>query len=865
MKAERLHQVSPVFRQAVEVPPGERAAFLDAACSGDAALRRDVERLISAHERAGSFIEAPAYERAAGLLADKSSAPAVGQLVGHYIIVAPLGKGGMGEVYLADDAKLERSVALKMLPSDVASNEERMRRFTQEAKAAATLNHPNIAHIYEVGDDNGVSFIAMEHVEGQALDATIGGRPLDTTQIIWIGIQIADALDEAHAKGITHRDIKPLNIMITPRGAVKVLDFGIAKVVRPADKALPASDLATLVKTSPGMVMGTVQYMSPEQALGREIDHRTDIFSLGVVLYEMATGRLPFSGATASETIDRITHAQPEAIARFNYNVPAELERVVRKCLEKDRERRYQSARELQVDLENLKRDSDSSAVIAEKVTTQQRSKVSRLTFAGIALAILALVCAGFYLVNQRDKAAGKIIDSIAVLPLANESADPDTEYLSDGITESLINSLSQLSRLKVMARSTVFRYKNREVDPQKVGNELGVNAVLMGKVLQRGDTLVIQADLVRVADGSQIWGERYNRKTSDILAVQEEISREISERLRLRLTGEEQKRVTKRYTDNTEAYQLYLQGRFHWNKFTGSGVNKSIEYFNQAIELDPSYSLAYTGLAAAYTVLGVNHRPAKEAHPKAKAAVMKALEIDETLAEAHALLGAHKMFYEWDWPGCEREFKRAIELNANLAENYELYSYYLQAMGRTEEAVEMSKRAQQLEPLSLVINTDLARAYTFARQYDEAIKQYRKAIELYPNAGLGHLNLALAYELNGMQDEAVAEYLTAISGAPAEEITALRDAYSTLGWKGFWRKRLDILKKESEQRYISPLRVAQIYIRLGEKDQALEWLEKGHEERTSWLIDLKSSPIYDSLRAEPRFQRLLRRVGLTP
>ena len=552
MKPDRWQKIDEIFDAALKQKPDEREAFIDDACSGDEELRREVQSLLSAEKAADKFIEEPAMDIMAADLANEQRGALIGRDLGPYKILSLLGRGGMGQVYCAKDKRLGRDVALKILPSEFRLDRDRMERFTREAKAASALNHPNVAHIYEIGEADGISFIAMEYVEGQTLEAKIGGRPLDVEQIVEIGIQVTDALDEAHTKGVTHRDIKPANLMLTPRSQVKVLDFGLAKF---AELGSQEASTAARTVTTPGLVMGTVPYMSPEQVLGREVDHRTDIFGLGVVLYEMTTGRLPFSGSSVSETTDRILHGQPDAIARFNYSAPPELERIVRKCLEKDREERYQSTRELLIDLRNLKRDSDLGNSPAGKGTPERHRHMHRLSLVALAVAILLVCLVGFYFLAGRRTGRESSIDSVAILPLVNRSEDPNAEYLTDGITESLINSLSQLPRLRVMARTTVFRYKGQAVDPQKVGRELGVRAVLTGRVLQRGDTLNVQADLVDVTDGSQLWGEQYNRKLADILVVQEEISREISEKLRLRLSGEEKKQLAKRYTENPEAY----------------------------------------------------------------------------------------------------------------------------------------------------------------------------------------------------------------------------------------------------------------------------------------------------------------------
>jgi serine/threonine protein kinase/Flp pilus assembly protein TadD len=774
------------------------------------------------------------------------------QAISHYQILKKLGEGGMGEVYLAQDTRLDRTVVLKILPLNVAHDRERIRRFTKEARAAASLNHPNVAHVYEIGEADGTSFIAMEYVEGQALDAKINGRPLERDRIIQIGIEVSDALEEAHSKGITHRDIKPSNIMITPRGQVKVLDFGLAKIIKPDERV--ASDISTQMKTSPGIVLGTVPYMSPEQAHGHEIDQRTDIFSLGVVMYEMATGRLPFFGTNKVETIERITHSQPEAIARFNYDIPEELERIIRKCLEKDRERRYQSARELLVDLRNLQRDRGVGATTAKTVTPQPRAPARRSAFAALAMVMLAVMAAGIYLLNGRGKAIG----SIAVLPFVNVGADPDTEYLSDGVTESLINNLSQLPNLKVIARSSVFRYKGREIEPQAVGRELGVSAVLTGRVMQRGDDLSISIELTDARDNSHIWGEQYSRKLADIMTVQSEISREVTEKLRLRLSGEEKKQLAKRQTENTEAYQLYLRGRYYFNKLTLDGMQRGIEYFRQAVGRDPNYALAYAGLADCHNYLG---KPME-----AKAAITRAIEIDDTLGEAHASLAFINLLYDWDWAGAERHFKRGIELSPNYAMAHHWYAIYLANMGRHDEAIREARRAQELDPLTLVVNMTPAATLYLARRYDQAIEELQKVLDMDANFLPAHSILGAAYEQKGMYEKAIVEHqkvIDLLGGNVTAEVAVkarVGHAYAAWGKRGEALKILDELLK---RRDVTPYSIAEIYVGLGEKDRAFEWLEKAHGERNVQMVSLKVDPNLDSLRSDPRFADLLRRMNL--
>ena len=787
----------------------------------------------------------------------------INQTISHYRILKKLGSGGMGEVYLAQDSRLDRLVALKFLPVDVAQDRARLRRFSQEARAASSLTHSNVAHIYEIGEADGLTFIAMEYVEGQALDAKINGHPLEVDRIIQIGVEVADALEEAHSKGVMHRDIKPSNIMLTPRGQAKVLDFGLAKMTKPTAEA--DSDIPTQMKTSPGAVLGTVPYMSPEQALGREVDHRSDIFSLGAVMYEMSTGRLPFSGANSVEIIQQITHTQPEAIARFNYDIPAELERIIRKCLEKDRERRYQSARELWIDLKNLEREGHHvERVAAGKVLPQPRASDRRSLFVALVLMILAIIGVGIYLLTAQRGT----VDSIAVLPFVNVGADPDMEYLSDGITESLINSLSGLPNLRVMSRTSVFRYKGRETDVETIGRELKVKAVLTGRIVQRGDDLAISVELVNARDNSHIWGEQYNRKFSDILAVQGEIARDISEKLQVRLTGEERQRLTQRYTENAEAYQLYLKGRYHLNRLTDDGFMKGRDYFQQAIDRDPNYALAYVGLADAYNMLsGFNVLSPKDSYPRARAAAMKALELDDKLAEAHTSLGTIKHFYDWDWSGAEREFKRAIEINPRYSDAHQMYSYYLSAMGRFDEALAEMGRAQELDPLSLAKIAGIGEIFYYQRQYDRAIEQYRRALEMDPNSGFAHWALGNVYVQKGVYEEAIAEYQKSIplSGDSPDEPASLGYAYALSGKRREAQAVIDELQERSKRRYISPTVIAFIYAGLGEKDQAFALLDKAHSERDGILVLLKVEPMFNSLRSDPRFADLIGRVGLPP
>jgi len=879
MKPERWQQLDALFHSSLEREGVERAAFLDEACAGDEPLRKQVEALLAAHEEAGSFIESPAMEvEARGVAVAQGNIEAElanGETVSHYRIIWPLGVGGMGQVYLAHDMTLGRKVALKLLPVDFTRDIDRVRRFQQEAKAAAALNHSHIAHIYEIGEGEGHHFITMEYVEGHSLDAMMKQHPLRVTEIERLGVDLVEALDAAHSKGVTHRDIKPSNIIITPRGRAKLLDFGLAKIrsVVPVEEL---SDATTRLKTTPGMVMGTVSYMSPEQALGQEVDHRSDIFSLGAVLYEMTTGRLPFRGSTTTETIDHIVHTEPESISRFNYDVPTELQRIIRKCLEKDKARRYQSARDLLVDFENLERDNAEETRIISKDAPPRANNAQRWVLAALALIIIIFASSLIYRNRHTGQTADLApIDSIAVLPLVNASNDANMEYLSDGITESIINSLSQLPRLKVVPRVSVFRYKGRENDPLKVGRELGVRAVLTGRVVQFGDRLSVQTELIDLSNQSQKWGAKYDRKLSDIFALQDEIANEISDKLRLKLSGEEQQQITRHFTKNAEAYQLYLKGRYYWKRYTRDGVEKSINYFSQAIEKDPTYALAYSGLADAYVVLGILFRPPNQTFPKAKAAAEKALAIDENLAAGHISLGAYKLFYEWDWAGAQREAQRAKELNAGYAKAIEVntnyddeHHFYCQALdtvGNPQESIAEMRRALELDPLSLSVNTEIGWSLYSARDYDQAIAQCRKAIEMDPNFVAAYNCTAQAYEQKKMYAEAIADMKKArtLAGDDPGVIAELACAYGLSGRKKEAQELLNTLKQQSTRQYVDPGLIALIYTVLGDKDKAFEGLEKAYSARSSWMTCLKVEPKFDPLRSDARFTDLMRRVGL--
>ncbi len=760
-------------------------------------------------------------------------------------------------MYRAQDARLGRDVAIKVLPDQLTSNPEALRRFEREGKALAALSHPNVLTVFDVGTDQGVSFVVMELLEGETLRSRMGHSALPWEKALEIAVPIAEGLSAAHSKGIVHRDLKPENIILTTDGRIKILDFGLARQV-PLFSEQELTEAPTKSQELESVtVSGTVPYMSPEQVSGKSVDARSDIFSFGCVLYEMLTGNRPFSRDSAAETIAAILKENPISLHDSGKQIPSSLEQVIAHCLEKNPEQRFQSARDLAFALKSVSRDSGTTEVARPK---NVRRTPLRLGIWMIAALVLLLIGASLYLFIRSDRAIG----SIAILPFVNTEANPDTEYLSDGITDTLINNLSQVPKLRVMAHGTVFSYKGKEVDPRQVGEDLKVNAVVMGSILQQGDALLIKANLVNVVDGSQLWGEQYKRGIAEIQTVEEEISKEIAGKLRLKLTGEEEKRLTRRHTENTEAYQLFLKGRYHWNRFTEQDLKKAIEYFNQAIAKDPSYALAYSGLAESYGVLAVQYWPPREAMPKAKAAALKALEIDETLGEAHSCLGGITLFYDWDWVSSEREFKRSIELNPNNGTAHQLYSYYFEAMGQPEQAITEMKRAMEIDPLSVSINADLAVAYNLARQYDLAISQFQKTIELEPHWGLAYAQLGSVYLQKGMIKEAIHEMQKAEPlEQSAEVIGRAGHAFAVAGNRKEAEKRLEKLRKFSKEKYVPPFGAAFIYMGLGDKDQAFEWLEKAYAERSGWLIWINADPLFDSIRSDPRFADLLRRMRL--
>ena len=788
-----------------------------------------------------------------------------GTELGHYQIQSKLGEGGMGEVYLALDTRLGRKVALKILPEGFAREKVRMSRFVREAKSVSALNHPNILTIYEIGEDDVRHYIATEFIEGETLRGRMKTGPVSMPESIEIGCQVGAALNAAHQAGIIHRDIKPENVMVRADGLVKVLDFGLAKLT---GSLTGDSESETCIQseTQPGMIVGTVAYMSPQQARGRALDARTDVWSLGVVIYEMLSGNKPFSGETMTDTLANIIHREPEPLKIEA--LPDELRQIVARMLAKDIDKRYQTMKDVVADLKNLQRKIEFKAELEktsklhpdESKTQVLRAPVTELP--GFTPSARASVSPASRNILGLESSS----PSIAVLPFVNISNDPDNEYFCDGLAEELLNALSKIEALRVAARTSAFSFKGREADIREIGTKLNVSAVLEGSVRKAGNRLRITAQLVNVADGYHLWSERYDRQMEDVFDIQDEISLSIVAALKVRLLGDEKEKVLKRYTENTEAHRLYLMGLYFTSRGTKEGAQKGIEHFHQAIEVDPGYALAFAGLADAYCWLSHLYAEPKAVLEKARAAARTALELDETLAEAHVALGLVKLWYDWEWPEVEREFRRAIELNPSYAEAHHWYAFYLTAMKRFDEGRTEVKHALALDPLSLMIQSMAGWCLYFARRYDEAIAQFRQSLELEPNFFISYWGLGWTYIQQGHYQEAITELNRALplSGGGTEILAALGHAFARLGEKRKARESLQQLEQLAGQRYVSPFYRALVHVGLGEREQACAALHQACDDRFEWLTQCQVDPVWDPLHSEPCFQELQRRIGLS-
>jgi serine/threonine-protein kinase len=848
---------------------------------------------------------------------DSGKHPAIPEYIAHYRILQRLGKGGMGEVFLAEDTKQHnRKVALKVLPPDLLTEERRVKRFRQEARAVLALNHPNILTIYEIGESDNSYYIASEYIEGETLRQRLWQEPLMIDEVLGIGIQVAMALEAAHAAGIVHRDIKPENIMLREDGFahdrfVKVLDFGLAKLTEPETQ--PADQEAVTIpisETNPGAVIGTSGYMSPEQAEGERIDSRSDIFSLGVVLYEMIAGKPPFKGRTDSHTRVSILDHEPIPLLDQSPEVPRQLERIVSKALAKDRSKRYQTVTDLKLDLEQLRDElhSSSSITVASErpwiaqtetvaisnVPTQRaipmqtvtepvslagpverQAKISR-TFIifSVAAGLIVLLVAAFFFMRTSPAP----ITSVAILPFVNQSNDPNADYLSDGITESITNSLSQLPGLTVMSRNAAFRFKTANQDPQEAGKSLNVGAVLSGRLVKLGDQVIIKTELIKVADGSQIWGDEYKTNLADILSVQQEVSQKITENLRVKLTGEDKQKLAKRYSSDAEAYQLYLKGRYYWNKRNEEGFRNSIDYFKRAEERDPTFALAFSGLADSYALLcDIGVAAPIDEMPKAKAAAQRAVDADPNLAESYTSRAFVKLSYDWDWSGAESDFQQALKLNPKYPTAHQWYASYLMQMGKFARAKAELEEAHNLDPLSPIISSNTGLYSYYEHNYDDAIAKYKLTLQSDPDFWVARHYLGLAYVQKGMFNEAIAE-LRGLIKAPAsgplpdqvvanetEASSSLGFVYAMAGKRGEAEAILNQLERLSQRRYVSGIYFAVVCAGLKDNDRAIQYLNKAFDSRHPGLVLIRIEPMFDGLRSDDRFRQLVKRFEPIP
>src|SRR6202166_4797021 len=852
MNPERWRRVEQLYHSALALEESRRKAFLEDSCADDEALCRDVASLLARQRQAEEFMEVPALEMMARELAQEQNQPGgrvedprqlVGRTISHYRVLAKLGGGGMGVIYSAEDSRLGRNVALKFL-HEGARDPAALERLRREARATSSLNHPHICTIYDIGEFEGEYFIAMEALEGQTLRERIAGKPLPLELLSEWGIQIADALEAAHMEGIIHRDIKPSNIFITNRGHAKILDFGLAKrTPRKIAGSAGAANESTLSLreehlTSPGEAIGTVAYMSPEQARGEELDSRTAVFSLGCVLYEMATGQPPFTGSTSALVFDGILNQVPTPPSRRNPEIPAEVERIIHKALEKDREMRCQTAAELRADLKRLKRDTDSAKAASARHEVPDRPTMSRrwvAVLAGSLVAIL-LVAVGLNLEKIRGWLHGTVegprIGSLAVLPLENLSRDPEQEYFAEGMTDELITDLAKISAIRVISRTSVMQYKGTQKSVGQIAKELGVDAVIEGTVLRSGNRVRITAQLVAAPTERHIWAESYERSLSDVLLLQNEVARTIAQQIRVQLTPQQQAQFATNRPLQPEAHEAFLKGKYFANRLSPDGIDKAIHYFNEAINADPTYGLAYAEMAETYCwATAYQLLPAQEGLAKAKSAALHAIEIDATLGEAHNALAWVKYVHDWDFSGAEEEFKQAIHLSPGNANVHLWYGNYLAQAGRFDESITEMNTVQSLDPLSPVLGSLIATPLLGSRQYDKAIAQLHKAQELDTNLSLPRIFLQQAYEGKGDFASASNEWRQVALGfgEKLEIVNAraqkLRRGFTEGGERGYWQTQLEFLKADSKQSPADSYSLALLYARVGDQNRTFPCL----------------------------------------
>lgn len=892
-----LSRIEEIFHAALEIPAAEREGYLEHACGGDAALRTEVESLLELDGRQNELLDGSPAALAAELIGARTEGESkIGSLIGRYSIVRLLGVGGMGEVYLAEDTRLGRKVAIKILPAEFALDDGRLKRFELEARSASALNHPNILTIHEIGEAGGVRFIATEYVDGRTLKDMLRDGRLAVDTALDIATQIASALDEAHTAGIVHRDIKPDNVMVRPNGLVKILDFGVAKFLETVsgEPTGTAEGPTGRGKTQAGAIIGTADYMSPEQANGGEVDRRSDIFSFGAVLYEMISGQRAFKGTDAQETMSAIIQKDPEPIRMSVADVSDRVEAIITRALAKDPNERYQTVGDLLADLRTERRriERADAAVAtdefrhlqpepngladhtAERPTarlTNGRRPVVRMALAGSLVAFLAVVGGIF---GYRYQAANKEISAIAVMPIANASGNSSIEYLADGMTDNLIRSLSSVPGLSVKARSTVFSYKGKELSPSAIGSDLNVDAVLLGRLEQGDEEIRLSLELVDTSTQDVLWSANYSRVMAELTTMQREIARDVSGHLRPGLTPAEQRRISKNYSTSAEAQLLYLRGRFQWVRRTARDLEKAARFFEQAIEKDPDYALAYTGLADAYALKPLYGNFSPHEHlPKAKQAALKALEIDPNLAEAHASLGYIAQTFEHDWEAAGNEYRTAIRLNPNYATARQWYAEHLAFRGNLEEALVEIDVALELDPFSMVINRMKGNLLTFSKRYDEAIAQLERTIELYPESPIVRFNLAEAHAAKGKRAEAIEHFVAGLQldGASNYELRRYKSAFKLKGWNGFWMEHLATMinleravKGNKDRSFYDNEGLAYAYAAVNYNEKAIEYLYKAYEAREPSIVTISNSDVYDGLRSDVRFQELISKIGLS-
>lgn len=893
MDAERWQKAKEIFNAALKREPSERASYLDEICDGDTEIRSEVESLLASHDEANSFLENPPID-GEDLTETKQLQISNGATFGHYEIVSQIGVGGMGEVYLALDKKLDRKVAVKILNEKFAKHEANLQRFVKEAKAASALNHPNILTIYEIGDANETHYIVSEYIEGETLREVLNRQSLTLAEILDITVQVANALSTAHAAKIIHRDIKPENIVVRPDGLVKILDFGLAKLIEEKVINLEKSTIKQN-QTAKGIILGTVNYMSPEQAKGEKVDERTDIFSLGVVIYEMIAGKTPFAGDSLSETFANLINKEPLPLMRFSADAPDELQRIISKTLRKNKDERYQTMKGLLADLKELKENlafsekleksrssenenetkqfrATTQAGQAQIVTTDKnptQTKNRRKIFFAAAL-VVSLAVFGVWYFSKRA-ANSKQIKSIAVLPFENSSGNADLEYLSDGVSESVIDRLSQLPQIKVIARSSSFQYRGQNPNLKQIADALGVDAVVTGRVAQREGSYLIRVDVTDVRENKQLWGENFTKKVADVQILQSDISREIAENLRVKLSGTQTELLTKQRTNNAQAYELLLKGRFYYNKTRRENFDKAVEYYEQAIAVDPNYALAYAELTEAYNNNGGRGLDLNQILVKQEAAAQRALELDPNLAEAHYAIGEIRR-RQWNWEEARSEYLRTIELNPNLPRAYRGYAQYFSLMGWHDEAVATAKRSRDLDPLSPVIVGNYAYRLYSARRLDEALKVWQENAELTPESPVPHFWLGNVYAAKGMSREAIAQYQECLKrrDGDATLVEAVMGViYAKTGERARAEEILERAKTPPGENTPPNLAVyyernlALLYDALGKRDEAFAMLEKGFARRNPNLPLIAVDLAFDDMRSDPRFQNLVRRMNL--